>query len=76
MTPYLSARCSDSNLIDIPVEVESPDHHYYHVSETLSAVFCVIHNSYIFLPIQTLTVILNVYLLYDCCRLLSSQGEK
>ena len=24
-------RCSDANLIDIPVEVETPDRHYYHV---------------------------------------------
>nr|GEV29081.1 probable inactive histone-lysine N-methyltransferase SUVR2 isoform X1 [Tanacetum cinerariifolium] len=24
------ARCFDSNLIDIPVEVETPDHNYYH----------------------------------------------
>ncbi|KAJ1413860.1 SET domain [Sesbania bispinosa] len=26
------ARCYDANLIDIPVEVETPDHHYYHVA--------------------------------------------
>ena len=24
-------RCYDANLVDIPVEIESPDHHYYHV---------------------------------------------
>ena len=24
-------RCFDSNLIDVPVEVETPDRHYYHV---------------------------------------------
>ncbi|KAH1192043.1 Histone-lysine N-methyltransferase SUVR4 [Glycine max] len=26
------ARCSDANLIDIPVEVETPDRHYYHLA--------------------------------------------
>uniref|UniRef100_A0A803LA99 SET domain-containing protein n=1 Tax=Chenopodium quinoa TaxID=63459 RepID=A0A803LA99_CHEQI len=26
------ARCSDANLIEIPVEVETPNHHYYHVA--------------------------------------------
>ncbi|GMP90576.1 hypothetical protein CsSME_00041636 [Camellia sinensis var. sinensis] len=25
-----SPRCFDSNLVEIPVEVETPDHHYYH----------------------------------------------
>jgi hypothetical protein len=25
-------RCYDANLVQIPVEVETPDHHYYHVS--------------------------------------------
>lgn len=25
------ARCYDANLVEIPVEIESPDHHYYHV---------------------------------------------
>lgn len=25
-------RCYDANLVEIPVEVETPDHHYYHVS--------------------------------------------
>lgn len=25
------ARCLDANLIEIPVEVETPDLHYYHV---------------------------------------------
>lgn len=24
-------RCYDANLVQIPVEVETPDHHYYHV---------------------------------------------
>lgn len=24
-------RCYDANLVEIPVEVETPDHHYYHV---------------------------------------------
>jgi SET domain-containing protein len=27
----LLRRCYDANLIEIPVEVETPDHHYYHV---------------------------------------------
>nr|GEX70010.1 histone-lysine N-methyltransferase SUVR4 [Tanacetum cinerariifolium] len=29
---FLNHRCFDSNLIDIPVEVETPDHHYYHIA--------------------------------------------
>ncbi|KVI09252.1 hypothetical protein Ccrd_012364 [Cynara cardunculus var. scolymus] len=27
---FINHRCFDSNLIEIPVEVETPDHHYYH----------------------------------------------
>ncbi|KAL6185176.1 hypothetical protein ACLB2K_041311 [Fragaria x ananassa] len=26
------ARCSDATLVSIPVEMETPDHHYYHVA--------------------------------------------
>ncbi|KAJ0077991.1 hypothetical protein Patl1_37397 [Pistacia atlantica] len=26
------ARCFDANLIEIPVEIESPEHHYYHLA--------------------------------------------
>ncbi|GMP96952.1 hypothetical protein CsSME_00045378 [Camellia sinensis var. sinensis] len=26
------ARCFDSNLVEIPVEVETPDYHYYHLA--------------------------------------------
>lgn len=29
---FINHRCSDANLIEIPVEVETPDHHYYHVA--------------------------------------------
>ncbi|KAL2345821.1 hypothetical protein Fmac_007106 [Flemingia macrophylla] len=29
---FINHRCCDANLIDIPVEIESPDHHYYHVA--------------------------------------------
>ncbi|XP_028184262.1 histone-lysine N-methyltransferase SUVR4-like [Glycine soja] len=29
---FLVSRCSDANLIDIPVEVETPDRHYYHLA--------------------------------------------
>ncbi|KAG8369807.1 hypothetical protein BUALT_Bualt14G0052200 [Buddleja alternifolia] len=29
---FINHRCSDANLVDIPVEVESPDHHYYHLA--------------------------------------------
>ena len=28
---FYAFRCLDANLVEIPVEVESPDHHYYHV---------------------------------------------
>lgn len=28
---FFFVRCYDSNLIEIPVEVETPDHHYYRV---------------------------------------------
>ncbi|OMP03193.1 hypothetical protein COLO4_10579 [Corchorus olitorius] len=29
---FINHRCLDANLIEIPVEVETPDHHYYHVA--------------------------------------------
>ncbi|KAK7344154.1 hypothetical protein VNO77_13471 [Canavalia gladiata] len=29
---FINHRCSDANLIDIPVEVETPDRHYYHLA--------------------------------------------
>ncbi|KAI5566798.1 hypothetical protein POPTR_013G048100v4 [Populus trichocarpa] len=29
---FINHRCHDGNLIDIPVEVETPDHHYYHLA--------------------------------------------
>ncbi|CAO2840490.1 unnamed protein product [Amaranthus hypochondriacus] len=29
---FINHRCSDANLIEIPVEVETPSHHYYHVA--------------------------------------------
>ncbi|KAF7805224.1 histone-lysine N-methyltransferase SUVR4 [Senna tora] len=29
---FINHRCADANLIDIPVEVETPDRHYYHLA--------------------------------------------
>ncbi|XP_060667287.1 probable inactive histone-lysine N-methyltransferase SUVR1 isoform X3 [Ziziphus jujuba] len=29
---FINHRCLDANLIEIPVEVEIPDHHYYHLA--------------------------------------------
>ncbi|XP_061993038.1 uncharacterized protein LOC133710914 [Rosa rugosa] len=29
---FINHRCSDATLVQIPVEVETPDHHYYHVA--------------------------------------------
>ncbi|KAH7669735.1 Histone-lysine N-methyltransferase SUVR4/SUVR1/SUVR2 protein [Dioscorea alata] len=29
---FVNHRCFDANMIEIPVEVESPDHHYYHIA--------------------------------------------
>ncbi|KAL8099349.1 histone-lysine N-methyltransferase SUVR4-like isoform X1 [Apium graveolens] len=29
---FINHRCHDANLLAIPVEVESPDHHYYHIA--------------------------------------------
>lgn len=29
---FINHRCFDANLIDIPVEVETPDRHYYHIA--------------------------------------------
>ncbi|CAO2211861.1 unnamed protein product [Urochloa humidicola] len=29
---FINHRCYDTNLVQIPVEVETPDHHYYHVA--------------------------------------------
>ncbi|MCO5547653.1 hypothetical protein L7F22_001104 [Adiantum nelumboides] len=33
---FINHRCYDANLVDIPVEIESPDHHYYHIAFVLS----------------------------------------
>lgn len=29
---FVNHRCGDANLVEIPVEVETPDHHYYHLA--------------------------------------------
>ncbi|KAL8547895.1 hypothetical protein ACS0TY_007271 [Phlomoides rotata] len=29
---FINHKCHDSNLVEIPVEVETPDHHYYHLA--------------------------------------------
>ncbi|KAE9619044.1 putative histone-lysine N-methyltransferase chromatin remodeling SET family [Lupinus albus] len=29
---FINHRCSDANLLDVPVEVETPDRHYYHLA--------------------------------------------
>ncbi|KAK9282401.1 hypothetical protein L1049_005318 [Liquidambar formosana] len=29
---FINHRCLDANLVEIPVEVETPDHHYYHLA--------------------------------------------
>lgn len=29
---FINHRCYDANMVDIPVEIESPDHHYYHIA--------------------------------------------
>ncbi|XP_071919302.1 probable inactive histone-lysine N-methyltransferase SUVR2 isoform X1 [Coffea arabica] len=29
---FINHRCFDSNMVEIPVEVETPDHHYYHLA--------------------------------------------
>ncbi|XP_050231027.1 histone-lysine N-methyltransferase SUVR4-like isoform X2 [Mercurialis annua] len=29
---FVNHRCHDPNLVEIPVEVETPDHHYYHLA--------------------------------------------
>ncbi|CAA2998119.1 probable inactive histone-lysine N-methyltransferase SUVR1 isoform X3 [Olea europaea var. sylvestris] len=29
---FINHRCRDSNLVEIPVQVEIPDHHYYHLA--------------------------------------------
>ncbi|KAK9087779.1 hypothetical protein Syun_030173 [Stephania yunnanensis] len=29
---FINHRCHDANLVEIPVEIESPDHHYYHLA--------------------------------------------
>ncbi|KAF5190607.1 Histone-lysine n-methyltransferase suvr4 [Thalictrum thalictroides] len=29
---FINHRCYDANLVEIPVEIETPDHHYYHVA--------------------------------------------
>lgn len=29
---FINHRCRDANMVEIPVEVETPDHHYYHLA--------------------------------------------
>ncbi|MCD7472247.1 hypothetical protein HAX54_013274 [Datura stramonium] len=29
---FINHRCFDSNLVEIPIEIETPDHHYYHLA--------------------------------------------
>ncbi|PHT30269.1 hypothetical protein CQW23_30139 [Capsicum baccatum] len=29
---FINHRCFDSNLVEIPIEIENPDHHYYHLA--------------------------------------------
>lgn len=29
---FINHRCFDANLVEVPVEVETPDHHYYHLA--------------------------------------------
>ncbi|CAN6486120.1 unnamed protein product [Victoria cruziana] len=29
---FINHRCFDANLVEIPVEIETPDHHYYHLA--------------------------------------------
>lgn len=29
---FINHRCYDANMVDIPVEIESPDHHYHHIA--------------------------------------------
>nr|CAB3450392.1 unnamed protein product [Digitaria exilis] len=29
---FINHRCFDANIIDVPVEIETPDHHYYHIA--------------------------------------------
>ena len=68
---FLVSRCSDANLIDIPVEVETPDRHYYHVKT------CLILHSFTYcwktVKINFWSHLLFVSILI--CSLLSSQTE-
>ncbi|KAK9292714.1 hypothetical protein L1049_020693 [Liquidambar formosana] len=36
---FINHRCFDANLLEIPVEVETPDHHYYHVGKVHPRVY-------------------------------------
>ncbi|KAL8121954.1 putative inactive histone-lysine N-methyltransferase SUVR2 [Apium graveolens] len=29
---FINHRCCDANMVEIPVEIETPDHHYYHLA--------------------------------------------
>ncbi|KAH0463448.1 hypothetical protein IEQ34_008030 [Dendrobium chrysotoxum] len=29
---FATFRCGDANIVEVPVEVETPDHHYYHLA--------------------------------------------
>ncbi|KAJ0010057.1 hypothetical protein Pint_33695 [Pistacia integerrima] len=62
------ARCFDANLIEIPVEIESPEHHYYHVKHIRSSIFMLIVLSFVADTSFTDTVTLSsVFTCYAAC---------
>ncbi|KAK4480300.1 hypothetical protein RD792_013369 [Penstemon davidsonii] len=42
---FINHRCHDGNLIEVPVQVETPDRHYYHV--------CLSHSMFFLFPMQS-----------------------
>lgn len=65
---FCVCRCFDANLIEIPVEIESPEHHYYHVKHIRSSTFLLIVFSFVADTGFTDTVTLNgVFTCFAAC---------
>jgi hypothetical protein len=47
-TNTLPYRCYDPNLVLIPVEVETPDHHYYRVSDICQLILISVSKELVF----------------------------
>ncbi|CAI0385882.1 unnamed protein product [Linum tenue] len=59
---FINHRCLDANLIEIPVKIETPDHHYYHVCIALLRVLYSCNDTKLFVVApQSLDVLLLIF---------------